>query len=179
MPGGSDGPRAAAARPLATTGKTARFRPARRRDGLVGGGALSQVSPNRRSAAPRLRLHASSPLTGLAGTGSGASVGPEALPGLRRHGSLARPSARRLRMTGRRGDGLLGGSVLAARGRGAGHGGTRPAAPRFRARPVGRPRPQSGRRPRFAYRRWSVLSRLTRRHAGPRVSLARRPGGQA
>jgi rod shape-determining protein MreD len=152
----------------------------RRRDGLVGGGVLAQVGrTGHRTAAPRFRIRSGGPLTGLTAAGG---LSPEALRAARR-----RSSQRRLRMHPRRGDGTLGGSPVGARRPVAGLAGgrARTATPRFRSRPLTGGRPPSGKRPKFGYRRWSVLSLLTRRHAGPlgprRVSgrpRPRRPGSR-
>jgi rod shape-determining protein MreD len=148
---------------------------ARRRDGLVGGGVLAQIGrTGHRTAAPRFKIRSGGPLAGLTAPGS---LSPEALRSMRR-----RSSQQRLRMHPRRGDGMLGGSPVGTRRPAAGLAGgrSRPATPRFRSRPLAGGRPPSGKRPRFGYRRWSVLSLLTRRHAGPlgprRVSGRPRPG---
>jgi rod shape-determining protein MreD len=150
----------------------ARAGSARRRDGLVGGGVLAQIGrTGHRTAAPRFKIRSGGPLTAPGG------LSPEALRSMRR-----RSSQQRLRIHPRRGDGMLGGSPVGARRPAAGLAGgrSRPATPRFRSRPLAGGRPPSGKRPRFGYRRWSVLSLLTRRHAGPlgprRVSGRPRPG---
>lgn len=132
----------------------------RRRDGVVGGGALTRTGSNGlRSSAPRFRIRPAS--TGsalLAGSGPGsAAVTPF------RYQGRTQP---RLRMRGRRGDGTLGGRKAIGRRMSA----SRPASPRFKARSLTGSRPMNGKRPRFRYRRFPVLSGLVRR------LRARRPG---
>lgn len=80
-------------------------------------------------------------------------------------------------MRPRRRDGAFGSGGPAGGGRLAL---SRPATPRFRARPLAGGRPMSGKRPRFAYRRWAIVSVLTRRHGSlSRLWLppGRRTGG--
>lgn len=135
----------------------------RRRDGVVGGGALTAVGrTGGPSAAPRFRIRpagrgslSSATLASTAMMGGG--PGSPSIQAFR----AARPP-RRLRMRSRRGDGMLGGGL----GSGGPHYG-RPATPRFRSRPLASGRAMSGKRPRFHHRRWAVLSLLTRRRPGP------------
>lgn len=135
----------------------------RRRDGVVGGGALTAVGrTGGPSAAPRFRIRpagrgalSSATLASTAMMGGG--PGSPSIQAFR----AARPT-RRLRMRSRRGDGMLGGGL----GSGGPHYG-RPATPRFRSRPLARGRAMSGKRPRFRHRRWAVLSLVTRRRPGP------------
>jgi len=137
-----------------------RFPAGRRRDGLIGGGALTQLGrtsrlgrTGRRTAVPRFRGRPGGAVrTTASALPSAGGPGPAALHSLRRQAPQ-----RRLRMRPRRGDGMLGGGRTTAGLRG---GGARPATPRFRARPLGPARPPSGKRPKFGYRRWSVLSWL-------------------
>ncbi len=136
-------------------------RPGRRRDGVVGGGALTRVGGTAiRSSAPRFRIRNNGGL--VAGGGAYSAV---------------RPSAPRLRMRSRRRDGVLGSPLSGGRTRGGA------ASPRFRARPLGGSRPQTGKRPRFGRRRgWPVLSLLTGRRGGlplRRRLTGKRKGGSA
>jgi rod shape-determining protein MreD len=136
-------------------------RPGRRRDGVVGGGALTRVGGTAiRSSAPRFRIRNNGGL--VAGGGAYSAV---------------RPSAPRLRMRSRRRDGVLGSPLSGGRSRGGA------ASPRFRARPLGGSRPQTGKRPRFGRRRgWPVLSLLTGRRGGAPLRwrlTGKRKGGPA
>jgi rod shape-determining protein MreD len=138
--------------------------PGRRRDGVVGGGALTRVGGTAiRSSAPRFRISGSGGLVAGGGANSG-----------------VRPSAPRLRMRSRHRDGVLGSPLSGGRTRGSAQ---RPASPRFRARPLGGSRTQSGKRPRFGRRRgWPVLSLLTGRRGGlplRRRLTGKRKGGSA
>jgi rod shape-determining protein MreD len=138
--------------------------PGRRRDGVVGGGALTRVSGTAiRGSAPRFRIkNSGGPIAGGGGY------------------SAIRRSAPRLRLRSRHRDGLLGSPLSGGRTRGSA---LRPASPRFRARPLGRSRTQSGKRPRFGRRRgWPVLSLLTGRRGGlplRRRLTGKRKGGSA
>jgi len=136
-----------------------RLRAGRRRDGVVGGGALTHVgSTGRKTAAPRFRIRVAGMPVGTAAL-AGRGPGSPSLDTFRR-------PAPRLRMRTRRGDGMLGGLVASGPrrhvgGRGGGRG--RPATPRFRRRSLAGSRPMSGKRPRFRHRRWPVLSPLAAR----------------
>lgn len=138
----------------------------RRRDGVVGGGALTaRGRAGGPSAAPRFRIRtagrgalSSATLASTATLGSG--PGSLAIQAFR----PARPG--RIRMRNRRGDGMLGGGL----GSGGRHYGA-PATPRFRSRPLASTRPMSGKRPRFRYRRWALLSKITRGRTGPHRHL--------
>jgi rod shape-determining protein MreD len=132
MPGGSSS--------FVATGSVPRRR-ARRGDGVVGGGLLTSTGTGLRPAAPRFRVRP--------GRTSAAVIAASGAAGPRRAGPPAR-----LRMRGRRGDAIVGGSVL-ARGR-------RPATPRFRSQPLAGGRSLNGKRPRFGYHRWPGLSLLAR-----------------
>jgi hypothetical protein len=146
----------------------------RRRDGVVGGGALTaRGRDGGPSAAPRFRIR-----TAGRGALSSATLASAATLG----GGPGSPSIQafrpartgRIRMRSRRGDGMLGGGL----GSGGRHYGA-PAAPRFRSRPLSSARPMSGKRPRFRYRRWTLLSKITRGRTGPhrRLWLIGRIGG--
>jgi rod shape-determining protein MreD len=163
----------------------------RRRDGVVGGGALTAAGrTGRPAAAPRFRIRP-------AGRGalSSATLASTAMmsggPGSPSMQAFRPARPARLRMRSRRGDGMLGGGMPGGGmpgggmpgggmlgggrpggglGSGRGHYG-RPATPRFRSRPLATGRSMSGKRPRFRRRRWAVLSLITRRRTGPRRHL--------
>jgi hypothetical protein len=160
MPGGSAVTRQPVRGHLTAPARPVRLASPRRRDGVVGGGVLTRMGrTGRRPGAPRFRMRSGGPVTGLT-RASGA--GTQSLQSIRRQAPQPR-----LRMHARRGDGMLG-SPLTGGGRamsGLTAGGARPAAPRFRARPLASARPMNGKRPRFGYRRWSVLALLTGRRA--------------
>jgi rod shape-determining protein MreD len=138
----------------------------RRRDGVVGGGALTALGRvGGPSAAPRFRIRSSgrgalssTTLASTATLGSG--------PGSPSIQAFRPPRAARLRMRNRRGDGMLGGGL----GSGGRHYGA-PATPRFRSRPLASGRTMSGKRPRFHHRRWALLSMITRHRTGSRRQL--------
>ena len=173
---------------------------------LPGGAARGSGGGHLTPAAPRFRTHPGGMARGTTGLSAVGGTGQPTLRALRQ----GQGQPRRLRMNGRRGDGMLGrplaGSRLAG-GRaalstaGGGPAFTGPAswsapprgwttrsrmpgsrtsraaiasarpgkslaAPRFRSRPVVPGRTQSGKRPRFSHRRWSVLTMLARRRGG-------------
>jgi hypothetical protein len=147
---------------------------------VVGGGVLTQRGRTGRApAAPRFRIRTDRSSAGLRGAGlagtsrsgfGGTSLagggGPQTLHSVRGR------APRRLRMRPRRRDGALGSGGPAGGGQFAM---SRPSTPRFRARPLASGRPMNGKRPRFGYRRWAIVSVLTRRH-GSMIRLWRRPG---
>jgi rod shape-determining protein MreD len=141
----------------------------RRGDASVGrllGTSLSSLVPgrSRRIATPRFRRHSAGVTPGL-GTrlNTGRAADQQAILAARRR-SAGTP---RLRLaSGRRGDGLVGGSALGGAGRGLQRS-VRPASPRFQSRPMtggGRAGTSwtgsgpAGKRPRFRYGRHPVLA---------------------
>ena len=143
----------------------------RRRDGVVGGGALTAAGrTGRPAAAPRFRIRPAGRGALSRNTLSSATLASTAMmsggPGSPSIQAFRPARPARLRMRSRRGDGMLGGGL----GSGRGHYG-RPATPRFRSRPLASGRSMSGKRPRFRHRRWAVLSLITRRHTRPRRHL--------
>ena len=153
----------------------------RRRDGVVGGGALTAAGrTGRPAAAPRFRIRpagrgalgrntlsrstlsrntlGSNTLSRNTLASTAMMSGGPGSPSIQAF-RPARPA--RLRMRSRRGDGMLGGGL----GSGRGHYG-RPATPRFRSRPLATGRAMSGKRPRFRHRRWAPLSLITRNRTG-------------
>ena len=138
----------------------------RRRDGVVGGGALTaRGRAGGPSAAPRFRIRtAGRSALGSATLASTATLGSG--PGSPSIQAFRPARTGRIRMRNRRGDGMLGGGL----GSGGRHYGA-PAAPRFRSQPLSSARPMSGKRPRFRYRRWTLLAKITRGRAGPHRHL--------
>jgi rod shape-determining protein MreD len=118
------------------------------------------------------------------GGGFRPAIMPGGSAGARRPARVHLASAAPVRFGTRSRGGLVGGGVLSQAGRArtraasprlhlqAGRSAAgrtsagRPATPRFRSRPLTVRRPQSGRRPRFRNRPWSVVALLTRRHGG-------------
>jgi rod shape-determining protein MreD len=145
------------------TGKRPRFRVARRRDGVIGGGMLTRFT-SRSAATPRFRVHAT---VSPAYIGSSGGSGAPSLQAYR----PARPQ--RLRMRARRGDGMVGGGL----GSGPKLAGTRPSTPRFRSGSLASARPISGKRPKFRHRRWHLTSRLRRPDGRLRLWPLGRSGG--
>jgi hypothetical protein len=149
----------------------------RRGDATVGrllGTSLSSLglARSRRIATPRFRRQSAGVTPGLATRlNAGRMADQQAILAARRR-SAAAP---RLRLAGgRRGDGLVGGSVLGRRAHGP-RSSARPSAPRFQARPLtGKAAsgvlpgtgPRRAKRPRFGSGRRPVLSFLTRRGGG-------------
>jgi rod shape-determining protein MreD len=124
---------------------------------------------SRRKAAPRFRrVPAAGPGIMAAGLRTGGADQAAILSARRR-----RVGTPRLRLgVGRRGDGVLGGSVLGTRQRRS----VRPAAPRFRTRPLASRDTRGRKRPRFGYGRRSLLSFLAGRRIGGRWLASTRVG---
>jgi rod shape-determining protein MreD len=144
---------------------------------LLGSSLSSLVTPrSRRIAEPRFRRQSSAVTPGLA-TRMNASraADHQAIMSARRRSS----SAPRLRLGNRRrGDGLVGGSVLGTAVSGlTGHGArgsVRPSSPRFHSRPLaGSSSRRLAKRPRFGYGRRSVLSFLAKRPGGKWLASSR------
>ncbi|HEY1639388.1 MAG TPA: hypothetical protein VGG35_01760, partial [Streptosporangiaceae bacterium] len=174
---------------------------------LPGGAARGPGGGHPAPAAPRFRNHSGGTARGTTGLSAAGGTGQPTLRSLRQ----GQGQPRRLRMNGRRGDGMvgrplagsrLGGGRAALSTAGGGSaftgpaswsapprgwttrsgtsrgrtpragivpvrpGKSRPAAPRFRSRPLVTGRTQSGKRPRFSRRRWPVLTLLARRRGG-------------
>jgi rod shape-determining protein MreD len=138
------------------------------------GPRFRQASPAvpraRRQAAPRFRQVPAAGLgTMAAGLRTGGAVDHAAIMSARRR----RVGTPRLRLgAGRRGDGVLGGSVLGTRQRRS----VRPAAPRFRTRPRGGRDMRARKQPRFGYGRRSLVSFLAGRRIGGKWLAATRVG---
>jgi rod shape-determining protein MreD len=168
-PGGSAAMQAASLAPSAWRRPVTVSFGTRRGDASVGrllGTSLSSlVTPrSRKIAVPRFRRQSSGVAPAL-GTrlNAGRVADQQAIMAARRR-SAGTP---RLRLAGRRrGDGLVGGSVLA----GGAHGlrrSVRPASPRFHSRSLaGSSAHRGAKQPRFGYGRRSVLTFLSRRRGG-------------